>query len=84
MNHTVIMDQQETDKRFMNLINQAWRHCKIGKVTHKARPVHLGWFGVFPGMIPAGIHPSVGTPYRPFGEFTPTAAPVSPHVSYTT
>lgn len=51
MNHTVIMDQQETDKRFMNLINQAWRHCKIGKVTPKV--VNPPWSGWNKGAAPA-------------------------------
>lgn len=39
MFHTVILDEAERDRRFVNHLNEILRHCRIGKVRAKTRPV---------------------------------------------
>lgn len=47
MNHTVVMDQHEADKRTENRFNVLLRRCKIGNVTlkRKVRAANHGWYG---------------------------------------
>lgn len=39
MTHTVILDEAERDRRFVNHLNEILRHCRIGRVRAKAPPV---------------------------------------------
>lgn len=39
MTHTVILDEDERDRRMVNHINEILRHCRIGHVTEKVRPI---------------------------------------------
>lgn len=41
MTHTVILDEAERDRRFVNHLNEILRHCRIGRVTTKARLVTM-------------------------------------------
>lgn len=41
MSHTVILDEAERDRRFVNHLNEILRHCRIGRVKVKARPVRM-------------------------------------------
>lgn len=46
MSHTVILDEAERDRRFVNHLNEILRHCRIGRVTEKAKtwPLPFNWF----------------------------------------
>lgn len=37
MTHTVILDDAERDRRFVNHLNEILRHCRIGKIILKER-----------------------------------------------
>lgn len=39
MTHTVPLDEAERNRRFINHLNEILRHCRIGKVRQKTRPV---------------------------------------------
>lgn len=39
MSHTVILDEAERDRRMVNHINEILRHCRIGHVTEKVKPI---------------------------------------------
>ena len=39
MRHTVILDEAERERRMVNHLNEILRHCRIGKVRVKTRPV---------------------------------------------
>jgi hypothetical protein len=39
MAHTVIIDEAERDRRFVNHLNEILRHCRIGRVRAKTPPV---------------------------------------------
>lgn len=54
VSHTVLIDEQERDRRFENRLNAVVRHCRIGRVTRKlkesgiltgvAGPARPDWF----------------------------------------
>lgn len=41
MTHTVILDEAERDRRLVNHLNEILRHCRIGRVRTKAKPVTM-------------------------------------------
>lgn len=47
MNHTVVIDEQERDERFENMLNRQFRRCRIVNVKRKARPVNVGGINDF-------------------------------------
>lgn len=48
--HTTVVTEGERERRFMNEINKAFRHCRVGKVTSKVKHydnsflLTKGWF----------------------------------------
>ncbi|WP_430438983.1 hypothetical protein [Shinella sp.] len=68
MTHTVILDEAERDRRFANHLNEILRHCRIGKVRQKTRPVFT------PGLPFKGLPPVKRwgpDPLEPFRRLTP-------------
>lgn len=41
MNHTVVLDEAERDRRMVNHLNEILRHCRIGRVSPNAKPVTM-------------------------------------------
>lgn len=41
MSYTIVVDEQEQARQFENRLNAVVRHCRIGKVRHKVKPVHV-------------------------------------------
>ena len=39
MSRTVILDEAERDRRMVNHLNEILRHCRIGRVDEKVRPI---------------------------------------------
>lgn len=39
MSHTVILDEAERDRCMVNHLNEILRHCRIGRVDEKVRPI---------------------------------------------
>jgi hypothetical protein len=56
--YTIVVDERERERQFENGINKAVRHCKIGKVTRKTRPVPDQIMDMFRGAF----WPHTGTP----------------------
>ena len=42
MTHTVVIDEAERDRRFVNHLNENLRHCRIGRMKPKA-PAVVDW-----------------------------------------
>ena len=41
MSYTIILDEAERDRRFVNHLNEILRHCRIGRVRQKTRPLFI-------------------------------------------
>jgi len=52
MSYTVIIDEQDRERRFENRLNATVRHCRIGRVRHKVKPADV-WPGISGITAPA-------------------------------
>ncbi|WP_129415922.1 hypothetical protein [Mesorhizobium sp. Pch-S] len=53
MSYTVVIDEQERERRFTNMLNQVYRHCRVGRVTPK-----VSFYGGVPSRMGLQIGPT--------------------------